>query len=190
MTYRYISNFARTQGAKDKKERKKRGVGGYLASGAGVGLVGRLGGGYLSTQSRNQNKIASEASKRASASKEAYEDAYGRASKLGADLQKNVGTAGTDYVESTLKRANKLKDIASMEKSKYKTASKLTEDASKAAKSLGRYGKAAKIAGLVGAAGLAGVGGYNYGKNKQDERQSLGGQARYLKNKIKERLGR
>ena len=60
MTYRYISNFARTQGAKDKKERKRRNVGGYTAGAVGAGLAGAGGAGYLG-KNAFINKISKEA---------------------------------------------------------------------------------------------------------------------------------
>lgn len=41
-----LSNFARTQGAKDKKKRKKRGLGKKLAIGAGLGVLGLTGAKY------------------------------------------------------------------------------------------------------------------------------------------------
>lgn len=41
-----LSNFARTQGAKDKKKRKRRGLGKKLAIGAGIGALGLIGGRY------------------------------------------------------------------------------------------------------------------------------------------------
>jgi len=60
MTYRYISNFARTKGAKDKQERKRRNVGGYTAGAYGAGGAGLAGAGYLGYRGLNASKAAQE----------------------------------------------------------------------------------------------------------------------------------
>jgi hypothetical protein len=190
MTYRYISNFARTKGAKDKQERKKRGVGGYLAAGTGVGLAGQLAsrnldnraaGAYMTGlraygNSTNATKVANSASKLAKEKNILADSMQGSGQKFfESAARKEAFEAGG--------KANRARQAAT----KY---ANLGEKAMKSGTKLGRYGKAAKIAGLAGAAGLAGVAGYNYARNRQDERQSLGGQAKMLKNKIKERLNK
>jgi len=189
MTYR-ISNFARTKGAKDKQERKKRGVGGYIAAGAGVGLAGRLGGGYLGNKAEEAFKTGRNAYVSAAQSTKAANSASELAKTKNALADSLAGSGNKMYADAARKEAFEAGSKANKARQAVKQSENLGEKFYKSAKSLGRYGKAAKIAGKVGVVGLVGKGLYNLARNKQDERQSLGGQAKMLKNKIKEKLGR
>ena len=113
MTYRYISNFARTQGAKDKQERKRRNVGGYAAGAGAAGLAG-AGGIY------GANKVMMSKGLRRGA--------------LAAGILGGVGAAGLGYKAYTNRKENKRRDgIDARNKSAYEGSVKGRSEAAVAA---------------------------------------------------------
>lgn len=201
-----LSTFYRTKGAKDKQERKKRGVGKYVASSAGVGLAG-LGG--ATKIGLSANKIRKEAKSKIADANDLYDDAdalveplqkkyaetakwkqtYSRTGQIEKyrEATKDLDTID-DILEKTKPQANKLYDKA--------------DDLAKAGTNLQKKGrKLFTKAGLVGAAGLAGAGylGYKALKNRKHNKKvdaerkankekynkSIKGRVEKLKNRFK-----
>jgi hypothetical protein len=160
MTYR-ISNFARTKGAKDKQERKKRGVGGYIAGGvagaAGLGAAARYGIGKAGSQAQQMARDTDSAKL-----KELFK-ARSQAGQVRRDQVKSAVGYAKNKVEDAIGNSGKW-----MKGNPLKTG--------------------AAVAGAIGTGAY--LYNRNKKKKAAEAEKTLGGRASALKSKIKERLGR